>query len=173
MPNQAQLFRNLVKYTFVPYYIWGQWERITRAGTVGEQKKNCSKNNIIVLFDLEPDLLPLFQYNCKKFSTPEECLSSPEFLEHVRKVMLVIDAAVTHLENLHCLEEYLANLGKKHQAVGVKVESFSAVGESLLYMLEKCHGPAFSLNVREAWTRLYSAVVKAMSCGWDVPGKVG
>ncbi|KAJ6650924.1 hypothetical protein lerEdw1_001768 [Lerista edwardsae] len=77
------------------------------------------------LFDLEPDLLPLFQYNCKRFSTPQECLSSPEFLEHIRKVMLVIDAAVTHLENLHCLEEYLGNLGKKHQAVGVKVESFS------------------------------------------------
>nr|XP_056707791.1 neuroglobin [Euleptes europaea] len=124
------------------------------------------------LFDLEPDLVPLFQYNCKKFSAAEECLSSPEFLEHVRKVMLVIDAAVTHLENLQCLEEYLANLGKKHQAVGVKVESFSAVGESLLYMLEKCHGPAFGLNVREAWTKLYSIVVKAMSCGWDVPGKV-
>lgn len=39
--------------------------------------------------------------------------------------MLVIDAAVSHLENLACLEEYLCNLGKKHQAVGVKVESFS------------------------------------------------
>lgn len=39
--------------------------------------------------------------------------------------MLVIDAAVSHLENLSCLEEYLCNLGKKHQAVGVKVESFS------------------------------------------------
>lgn len=38
--------------------------------------------------------------------------------------MLVIDAAVTHLDNLHCLEDYLANLGRKHQAVGVKVESF-------------------------------------------------
>ncbi|XP_025912946.1 neuroglobin isoform X1 [Apteryx rowi] len=40
-------------------------------------------------------------------------------------VMLVIDAAVNQLENLPCLEEYLYNLGKKHQAVGVKVESFS------------------------------------------------
>ncbi|XP_042297791.1 neuroglobin [Sceloporus undulatus] len=124
------------------------------------------------LFDLDPDLLPLFQYNCKKFSTPEECLSSPEFLEHIRKVMSVIDAAVSHLENLHSLAEYLANLGKKHQAVGVKLESFSTVGESLLYMLEKCHGPAFNMNVREAWTKLYSTVVKSMSCGWDIPGKV-
>ncbi|NXV73451.1 NGB protein, partial [Atlantisia rogersi] len=77
------------------------------------------------LFDLDPDLLPLFQYNCKQFGSPQECLSAPEFLDHIRKVMLVIDAAVSHLENLSCLEEYLCNLGKKHQAVGVKVESFS------------------------------------------------
>ncbi|KFZ48576.1 Neuroglobin, partial [Podiceps cristatus] len=77
------------------------------------------------LFDLDPGLLPLFQYNCKQFASPQECLSAPEFLDHIRKVMLVIDAAVSHLENLSCLEEYLCNLGKKHQAVGVKVESFS------------------------------------------------
>lgn len=38
------------------------------------------------LFDLEPDLLPLFQYNCRQFSSPEDCLSSPEFLDHIRKV---------------------------------------------------------------------------------------
>ncbi|XP_010114846.1 PREDICTED: neuroglobin, partial [Chlamydotis macqueenii] len=120
------------------------------------------------LFDLDPDLLPLFQYNCRQFGSPQECLSAPEFLDHVRKVMLVIDAAVSHLENLSCLEEYLCNLGKKHQAVGVKVESFSSVGESLLYMLEKCLGAAFSPDVREAWSKLYGAVVKAMQRGWEI-----
>ncbi|NXO57833.1 NGB protein, partial [Aramus guarauna] len=119
------------------------------------------------LFDLDPDLLPLFQYNCKQFASPQECLSAPEFLDHIRKVMLVIDAAVSHLENLSCLEEYLCNLGKKHQAVGVKVESFSTVGESLLYMLEKCLGAAFNPDVREAWSKLYGAVVKAMRRGWE------
>uniref|UniRef100_A0A8C8VE25 Nitrite reductase n=1 Tax=Pelusios castaneus TaxID=367368 RepID=A0A8C8VE25_9SAUR len=120
------------------------------------------------LFELDPGLLPLFQYNCRQFSNAQECLSSPEFLDHIRKVMLVIDAAVTHLENLPSLEEYLSNLGKKHQGVGVKLDSFSVVGESLLFMLEKCLGTAFSPDVREAWTRLYGAVVKAMSRGWDV-----
>ncbi|XP_025904068.1 neuroglobin [Nothoprocta perdicaria] len=119
------------------------------------------------LFDLDPDLLPLFQYNCKQFASPEECLSAPEFLDHIRKVMLVIDAAVNHLEDLPCLEEYLRNLGKKHQAVGVKVESFSTVGESLLYMLENCLGAAFCPDAREAWTKLYEAVVQAMRRGWD------
>lgn len=38
------------------------------------------------LFDLDPDLLPLFRYNCKQFASPQECLSTPEFLDHIRKV---------------------------------------------------------------------------------------
>ncbi|XP_007472473.1 neuroglobin isoform X1 [Monodelphis domestica] len=119
------------------------------------------------LFDLEPDLLPLFQYNCRQFSSPQDCLSSPEFLDHIRKVMLVIDAAVTHVENLSSLEEYLTNLGKKHKAVGVKLSSFSTVGESLLYMLEQCLGSTFTVTMKEAWTQLYGAVVQAMSRGWN------
>lgn len=41
------------------------------------------------------------------------------------------------------------------------------VGESLLYMLEKCLGTAFGPDVQEAWTKLYGAVVKAMRRGWE------
>lgn len=41
------------------------------------------------------------------------------------QVMLVIDAAVTNVEDLSSLEEYLASLGKKHRAVGVRLGSFS------------------------------------------------
>ena len=40
------------------------------------------------------------------------------------------------------------------------------VGESLLYMLEKCLGPAFTPATRAAWSQLYGAVVQAMSRGW-------
>nr|XP_033808574.1 neuroglobin [Geotrypetes seraphini] len=124
------------------------------------------------LFDLEPDLVKLFPYNSTQFSSARECLASPDFLQHVRKVMLVIDAAVSSLENLSSLQEYLIGLGKKHQAIGVKTESFNTVGESLLYALEKGLGPAFSTPAREAWTKLYSVVVKMMSRGWQ-EGKEG
>ncbi|KAK2104510.1 hypothetical protein P7K49_018366 [Saguinus oedipus] len=119
------------------------------------------------LFALEPDLLPLFQYNYSQFSSPEDCLSSPEFLDHIRKVMIVIDAAVTNVEDLSSLEEYLVSLGRKHRIVGVKLSSFSTVGESLLYMLEKCLGPAFTPATWAAWSQLYGTVVQAMSRGWD------
>lgn len=88
-----------------------------------------------------------------------------------RQVMLVIDAAVTNVEDLSSLEEYLTSLGRKHRAVGVRLSSFSVgsgtVGESLLYMLEKCLGPDFTPATRTAWSRLYGAVVQAMSRGWD------
>ncbi|XP_047397099.1 neuroglobin isoform X2 [Sciurus carolinensis] len=103
----------------------------------------------------------------RQFSSPEDCLSSPEFLGHIRKVMLVIEAAVTNVEDLSSLEEYLAGLGRKHRAVGVKLSSFSTVGESLLYMLEKCLGPAFTPAMQAAWSQLYRVVVAAMSRGWD------
>nr|4O1T_A Chain A, Neuroglobin [Mus musculus]4O35_A Chain A, Neuroglobin [Mus musculus]5F2A_A Chain A, Neuroglobin [Mus musculus] len=119
------------------------------------------------LFALEPSLLPLFQYNGRQFSSPEDSLSSPEFLDHIRKVMLVIDAAVTNVEDLSSLEEYLTSLGRKHRAVGVRLSSWSTVGESLLYMLEKSLGPDFTPATRTAWSRLYGAVVQAMSRGWD------
>ncbi|XP_069494111.1 neuroglobin [Ambystoma mexicanum] len=120
------------------------------------------------LFDLEPELVPLFQYNGRRYSSPEECLASPDFLEHIRKVMSVIDAAVTNLENLPSLEEYLTGLGRKHKAIGVKMASFNTVGESLIYALEKGLGEAFTSETRVAWTRLYAVVVNVMSRGWQL-----
>lgn len=39
--------------------------------------------------------------------------------------MLVVDAAVSHLDDLHTLEDFLLNLGRKHQAVGVNTQSFA------------------------------------------------
>ncbi|XP_029453262.1 neuroglobin [Rhinatrema bivittatum] len=137
------------------------WEKVSQ---------NPQHHGIVLftrLFDLEPDLVKLFHYNSAQFRGAQECLSSPDFLQHVSKVMLVIDAAVNSLENLPSLQEYLTGLGRKHQAVGVKTESFNTVGESLLYALCEGLGPAFSTQARQAWTKLYAVVVKAMSRGWQ------
>ncbi|XP_077319738.1 neuroglobin [Lithobates pipiens] len=119
------------------------------------------------LFELEPDLVFLFQYNSAHFSTVQECLISSEFSEHIRKVMTVIDAAVRSLDSLSSLDEYLTGLGRKHRATGVKLESFKTVGESLLFALESGLGELFTPETREAWTLLYAVVVGAMSRGWN------
>ncbi|KAL3049139.1 hypothetical protein OYC64_008589 [Pagothenia borchgrevinki] len=122
------------------------------------------------LFELDPELLTLFHYTTNCGST-QDCLSSPEFLEHVTKVMLVIDAAVSHLDDLPSLEDFLLNLGRKHQAVGVNTQSFAEVGESLLYMLQCSLGQAYTALLRQAWLNLYSIVVAAMSQGWAKNGE--
>ncbi|KAK9960053.1 hypothetical protein ABG768_010130 [Culter alburnus] len=135
--------------------------------------KNKVPHGIVMftrLFELDPALLTLFSYSTNCGVAPE-CLSSPEFLEHVTKVMLVIDAAVSHLDDLHTLEEFLLNLGRKHQAVGVKTQSFAVVGESLLYMLQSSLGPAYTTPLRQAWLNMYSIVVSAMTRGWAKNGE--
>ncbi|KAK6307254.1 hypothetical protein J4Q44_G00224020 [Coregonus suidteri] len=135
--------------------------------------KNKVPHGVIMfsrLFELEPALLNLFHYNTN-CGTTEDCLSSPEFLDHVTKVMLVIDAAVSHLDNLHTLEDFLLNLGKKHQAVGVNTQSFVVVGESLLYMLQCSLGQGYTAPLRQAWLNMYTIVVAAMSRGWAKNGE--
>ncbi|XP_066550765.1 neuroglobin [Amia ocellicauda] len=140
------------------------WERL------GKNKLPHGTVMFTRLFKLDPGLLRLFHYNTP-YSSPEECLSSPEFVDHISKVMLVIDAAVSNLDDLHSLEEYLANLGRKHQAVGVKTQSFTEVGESLLYMLEHSLGPLYTAAVRHAWVTLYGIVVETMISGWTKNGE--
>uniref|UniRef100_A0A803JIU7 Nitrite reductase n=1 Tax=Xenopus tropicalis TaxID=8364 RepID=A0A803JIU7_XENTR len=127
---------------------------------------NYSWRMLCRLFELEPELVFLFQYNSSHFSKVQDCLSSAEFTEHIRKVMTVIDAAVSSLDCLSSLDEYLTSLGRKHRAVGVKLESFNTVGESLLFALESCLGDAFTSDTREAWSLLYANVVQSMSRGW-------
>lgn len=64
------------------------------------------------------------------------------------KVMLVIDAAVSHLDDLHSLEDFLLNLGRKHQAVGVNTQSF-AVGQHFITQLQKA-----ITRVNELWQNI-------------------
>ncbi|KAL0969098.1 hypothetical protein UPYG_G00222600 [Umbra pygmaea] len=144
--------------------IRGSWEGLG---------KNKVPHGIIMfsrLFELDPALLNLFHYstNC---ATTQDCLSSPEFLEHVTKVMLVIDAAVSHLDDLHTLEEFLLNLGSKHQAAGVHTQSFALVGESLLYMLQRSLAQGYTAALRQAWLNMYTIIVATMSRGWTKNGE--
>uniref|UniRef100_A0A3B5LPQ8 Nitrite reductase n=1 Tax=Xiphophorus couchianus TaxID=32473 RepID=A0A3B5LPQ8_9TELE len=146
--------------------IRGSWESLG---------KNKVPHGVIMfsLFELDPALLNLFHYstNC---DSKQDCLSSPEFLDHVTKqVMLVIDAAVSHLDDLHSLEDFLLNLGRKHQAVGVSTQSFTlqVVGESLLYMLQCSLGQAYTAPLRQAWLNMYTIVVAVMSRGWAKNGE--
>ncbi|KAG7275427.1 hypothetical protein CRUP_033160 [Coryphaenoides rupestris] len=67
--------------------------------------------------------------------------------------------------------DFLLNLGRMHQAVGVDTQSFAVVGESLLYMLQCALGPSYTGPLRQAWLNMYAVVVAAMSRGWTKNGE--
>jgi NAD(P)H-flavin reductase/hemoglobin-like flavoprotein len=60
------------------------------------------------------------------------------------------------------LMPFLEQLGRDHRKFGVVTEHYDAVGEALITAIATTAGPAWTPDVREAWTDAYSAVAAAM-----------
>jgi hemoglobin-like flavoprotein len=59
------------------------------------------------------------------------------------------------------------NLGKRHALFGVTEEHYPAVGEALMWSLEKTLGPSLTPDAREAWRELYEVVQLSMRGATD------
>jgi hemoglobin-like flavoprotein len=99
------------------------------------------------LFQLDPPLRKMF----------------PEGLEEQgRKLMQMIGGAVGLLGRNDELLPALQALGRRHAGYGVQDENYETVGTALLWTFEQALGPAFTPDVREAWTELYVIVSTTM-----------
>ena len=76
--------------------------------------------------------------------------------------MMMINTAVSGLDNLESLIEPVKALGKKHVAYGVTKEDYDKVGASLLWTLEQGLQDNFTPDVKEAWTVTYSTLANVM-----------
>jgi len=92
------------------------------------------------LFELDPNLRPLFQHNIQDQS---------------RKLMTTLKMAVDGLEHSNELTFTLRALGRRHVQYGVKDQHYDTVGEALLWSLEDALGPNFTPQARGAWLALY------------------
>jgi hemoglobin-like flavoprotein len=99
------------------------------------------------LFDTYPEVRPYFKGDMK---------------EQGRKLMAMLNTAVSGLDNIDGLIEPLKQSGKAHKGYGVKAEDYDKVGESFLWTLEKGLGDAFTPDVKEAWTVVYTTVAGVM-----------
>ena len=99
------------------------------------------------LFERAPAVRPLF---------PED------MSDQKRKLMQMLATAV---ENLHQVEQILPaveELGRKHVGYGAMPEHYDAVGEALLWTLERGLGAAFTPPVKAAWTSTYQTLAGVM-----------
>lgn len=104
------------------------------------------------LFEVYPEVRPLFKGDMK---------------EQGRKLMAMLNTAVSGLDNLEALIGPLKQSGMAHKGYGVKAGDYDKVGAAFLWTLEKGLGEAFTPEVKEAWTVTYGTVSGVMIEGAD------
>lgn len=72
-----------------------------------------------------------------------------------RKVMQMLAEIVRALDQPEQLITEVADLGRRHVHYGVQDSDYDSVGTALLWTLEHGLGPAFTPEIRDAWTEAY------------------
>jgi hemoglobin-like flavoprotein len=93
------------------------------------------------LFELDPDAERLF--------------ATTDMLAQGHKVMRMFAEIVHNLGRPETLVAEVADLGRRHVGYGVQDHQYDSVGIALLWTLERGLGPAFTDEVRNAWTEAY------------------
>jgi hemoglobin-like flavoprotein len=99
------------------------------------------------LFEIAPEVKPLFRGDLK---------------EQGRKLMATLSIVVGGLKNLDAVVPAAQALARRHVAYGVMPAHYAPVGAALLWTLSTGLGEAFTPDVEEAWTSVYTTLSGAM-----------
>ncbi|RBM05545.1 globin domain-containing protein [Streptomyces sp. PT12] len=70
--------------------------------------------------------------------------------------------AAEHIDDTVTLTDYLAHLGRGHRKYGTRSEHYPAVGEALMYALERYAPRTWGPEAEAAWVRAYTAISQTM-----------
>lgn len=99
------------------------------------------------LFEIAPYFRPLFKGDMQ---------------EQGKKLMQMIGVAVANLDNLEAVVPAVQKLGQRHVGYGVQAADYDIVGAALLWTLEQGLGEAFTTEVKQAWTNVYTVLANTM-----------
>ena len=106
------------------------------------------------LFTLDPSLRSLFP---------------TDMATQKKKLMTMITAAVAGLNDLNALVPVVQALGRRHLAYRVEARHYPIVGQALLDTLATGLGPAFTPEVKDAWTVVYGVLADTMISASSTP----
>ena len=95
------------------------------------------------LFEIAPAVEPLFRGDMK---------------EQGKKLMAMLTVVINGLSNLEAILPAASALAKRHVGYGVKATDYAAVGEALLWTLERGLGEHWTPDVAAAWTAAYTVL---------------
>jgi hemoglobin-like flavoprotein len=99
------------------------------------------------LFELDPQLEMLFKADIK---------------EQGRKLMAMIGAAVSGLDDIAALVPVVQELARRHLHYGVEAGHYTTVGDALLWTLRAGLGTHYTDEVHEAWVATYTLLSNTM-----------
>lgn len=99
------------------------------------------------LFELDPAVKPMFKN---------------DMAEQGKKLMMSINTVVNSLDRLEPMVPILQDMGRRHKGHGVQDAHYDTVGTALLWTLETGLGPAFTPEVKSAWTEAYTLIATVM-----------
>ncbi|TNF36754.1 MAG: hemin receptor [Gammaproteobacteria bacterium] len=99
------------------------------------------------LFELDPSVKAMFKGDMK---------------EQGRKLMAILNTAVTSLDKLDTIVPAIQAMGKRHVDYGVKDEHYDTVGEALIWTLGAGLKDAFTEETKAAWVGIYTLVADTM-----------
>jgi len=102
------------------------------------------------LFQLDPSLRPLFRGDLK---------------DQGKKLMQMLGFCVGKLNVIDEIVPAVKELGRRHAGYGVSDDAYQTVGAALLWTLEQGLGPAFTPDVKTAWTAVYGVLAATMQAG--------
>ena len=94
---------------------------------------------------------------------PEARRMFPQDMERLHlKLMDTIAALVGALDNPAVFQSIIDQVGRHHARFGVTPSQLTAFGDALLGTWQQHFGPAFTPELRQAWTTLYETVQRDM-----------
>jgi len=99
------------------------------------------------LFELDPSLQALFKGDMK---------------EQGERLMNMINIAVNALNRLEDVVPAIQAMGRRHKDYGVQRAHYDTVAQALLWTLGQGLGPAFTAEVKDAWTQVYTLLATTM-----------
>ncbi|MEO5888594.1 MAG: globin family protein [Ferruginibacter sp.] len=100
------------------------------------------------LFEIAPEVKPMFN----RSPIPEQS----------KKLLTMLSYVISKLDKLDEILDEVAKLARRHTKYGVADEHYIAVGDALLWTLQKGLGEHWNEELNTAWTDIYGLLSAAM-----------
>lgn len=113
------------------------------------------------LWSVSPDMAEHFYARLFEIAPDLRALFRSDMAEQQRKFIATLAAIVGNLENLSALS-MVSSLARHHAGFGVRPDHYPAVGEALLFSLERGLRESWTPEVAGSWSRAYAHLSDVM-----------